>query len=570
MSRRKALASGLALGGLGGLTALGMARHASAAQSAADAVRVRWDSYAPEFLDSDTLVVKWSQQFLIAIRVIAPPPTVASRHLALLHTAMYDAWAAYDGKAVGTRLGATLRRPPTERTDAHREKAISYAAYLMAVDQFPTQRDQFRRFMHRLGYEPDQTTLDRGSPIGIARSVVEALCEYRHRDGSNQLGDMSPRGLYTDYTHYSPLRATEDMDRLAVAARWQPLVTGNGLGGFNDIDARLRQIDARPRQRVTVERGGYTTQRPTTPFWGNVLPFAMRAGSAFRPPEPMAITPSDLAPAPNEDNDQYADIDLDPNHLPKTFREQCRQLLAMSARLTDEQKVTVEYWADGPLSETPPGHWNVLAHYVSRRDRHALEQDVKMFFVLGNAMMDAGIGCWDSKRHFDYVRPVAAIHRLFRGQTVRAWTGPVEGIVAGRGEAWRPYQELYFVTPAFQEYTSGHSTFTMAAASILRLFKGSDRFGAFAVAQPGSSAIEVGRTPAKPVTLRWATFTDAAVEASLSRRYGGLHFAQGDLEGRRMGRRVADAVWDLAQRHFEGTAPVVTRTFTNLYAQAAG
>jgi hypothetical protein len=570
MSRRTVLASGLAVGGLGGLAALGLRPLTAAAQAPADAIKVRWDSYAPEFLDSDTLVVKWSQQFLIAIRVIAPPPTVASRHLALLHTAMYDAWAAYDGKAVGTRLGGALRRPPAERTDANRDKAISYAAYLMAVDQFQTQKDQFRRFMRKLGYDPDQTTLDRSSPIGIARSVIEALCEYRHRDGSNQLGDMSPRGLYTDYTGFSVFRAGEGTDKLAALARWQPLVSGNGMGGFTDIDARLRQLNAKPRQRVTVELGGYNTQRPTTPFWGNVLPFAMDKGSALRPLAPLAVTQADLVPAPNEDNDKYADVSLDPEYLPKTFREQCRQLLAMSARLTDEQKSIVEYWADGPLSETPPGHWNVLAHYVSRRDRHTLEQDVKMFFVLGNALMDAGIGCWDAKRYYDYVRPVAAIRQLFQGQTVRAWMGPVEGITQGKGEAWRPYQELYFVTPAFQEYTSGHSTFTTAAANSLRLFKGNDRFGAFAVVQPGSSAIEVGRTPAKPVTLRWGTFTDAAVEASMSRRYGGLHFAQGDLEGRRMGRLVAEAVWNLAQQHFEGTAPIVTRKFTNLYAEAAG
>ena len=101
--------------------------------TAQKSIKVRWDSYAPEVLDTDSLAMKWNHEFLVAVRVIAPPPTVTSRNLAILHTAMYNAWAAYDARALDTQLGSSLRRPASERTKANRERAISYAAYLAAV-----------------------------------------------------------------------------------------------------------------------------------------------------------------------------------------------------------------------------------------------------------------------------------------------------------------------------------------------------------------------------------------------------------------------------------------------------
>ena len=55
------------------------------------------------------------------------------------------------------------------------------------------------------------------------------------------------------------------------------------------------------------------------------------------------------------------------------------------------------------------------------------------------------------------------------------------------------------------------------------------------------------------MTLKWETFTDAAVEAGMSRRYGGIHFARADLAGRKLGQQVADRVWTKAQAYFDGT-----------------
>jgi hypothetical protein len=120
------------------------------------------------------------------------------------------------------------------------------------------------------------------------------------------------------------------------------------------------------------------------------------------------------------------------------------------------------------------------------------------------------------------------------------------------GAQWLPYQASTFPTPPFPEYSSGHSTFSAAGAEILRLFTGSDRFGNSVTFPAGSSKFETGAVPADDVTLRWATFSDAANQAGLSRRYGGIHFEQADLDARAAGRLVARQAWAKAQRYISG------------------
>jgi hypothetical protein len=239
---------------------------------------------------------------------------------------------------------------------------------------------------------------------------------------------------------------------------------------------------------------------------------------------------------------------------------QARELIDLSAQLTDEQKMIAEYWADGPRTELPPGHWNLFAQQVLARDRtgsreHNLDRAVKLFFALTNAIFDAGCCAWDNKIAFDSVRPITAIRWLFRGTTITAWGGPGRGTRAIPGEEWFPYQPPTFPTPPFAEYSSGHSNFSAAGAEILRLFTGSDRFGGSATILRGSSRTEPGLGPARDVTLTWATFSDAAAQAGMSRRYGGIHFAQGDLDARATGRAAARECWEAALTYFGGTAP---------------
>src|SRR5205823_10687290 len=85
---------------------------------------------------SDNVVLQWDNVALQAIRVTKPGPPIVARALAIVHTAMYDAWAAYDDQAIGTRLGGSLRRPAVERTLVSKNEAVSFAAYRALVDLF--------------------------------------------------------------------------------------------------------------------------------------------------------------------------------------------------------------------------------------------------------------------------------------------------------------------------------------------------------------------------------------------------------------------------------------------------
>ncbi len=179
--------------------------------------------------------------------------------------------------------------------------------------------------------------------------------------------------------------------------------------------------------------------------WQRVAPFAMASNAELRSPTGPATFGTEA------------------------YHDQCRQLIDRSAALTDEEKMIAEYWADGPHSELPPGHWNLFAQQVFHRDRtgdseHDLDQAVKLFFALTNAIFDAGICAWDNKRAYDSVRPITAIRMTFRGQPIRSWAGPGRGTQTILGEQWFPYQPTTFPTPPFPEYSSGHSNFSAAGA----------------------------------------------------------------------------------------------------------
>ena len=447
-----------------------------------------------------SVVVKWDQTALLAIRHTHLGPPMVARALAIVHTAMYDAWAAYDGRAVGTRLGGTLRRPVNERTDANKERAVSYAAYHALLDLFPSEQQSFDDVMKELGFDQLDISTDASTPTGIGNLTSAAVLNFRHHDGANQLGDLAP-GSYADYTGY---QAVNDPSTINDPNRWQPLL-------------------------VTDAQGVTTAQRFVAPQWGLVTPFALSSGTQFRPATVPNLYPS------------------------AGYSDQAMELMGFSANLTDKQKTIVEYWADGPGTELPPGHWALFAQWVSRRDSNGIDDDAKMFFAMTNAMLDASIAIWDCKRTFDYVRPITAIRFLMKGQAILAWGGPFRGTQLIQGEQWQAYQTGAVPTPAFPEFTSGHSGFSAAAAEVLRSFTGSDAFGDSATVKAGSSFVEPGSVPATDIALSWATFSEAADQAGMSRRYGGIHFKEGDLQSRAMGRLVGAQAWAKAQKFFDGT-----------------
>jgi hypothetical protein len=448
----------------------------------------------------DNAVLLWDEANLQAIRDTKPGPTIVSRTLAVVQTCVFDAWAAYDRVAVPTMDHPGWRRPASEVTDARKAKAVSYAAYRALTDLFPTEGALFDGLMAQLGYDKTDSSTDLSTAQGVGNVAAQAVLDFRHQDGSNQLGDMHP-GAYSDYTGYTPVNTP---DTIVDPNRWQPLRISDGHGGFH-------------------------VQSYTTPQWGLVIPFALTSGSQLRPPRPP----------------QYPD---------PAYKAQADEIIALSANLTDEEKMTTLYFADGPNTEFPPGHWMLFGQFVSRRDHHSLDDDVKMFFAAANAVFDAGISAWDAKRAYDYVRPITAVHFLYTGHLITAWAGPYQGTQTFDGALFGGYQETNVVTPPFPEYVSGHSIFSAAAAEVLRSFTGSDDLGYSVTLPAGSSALEPGLVPATDLTFTFPTFSDAADHAAYSRRYGGIHFSSGDIYSRCMGRQVGALVWVRARTYIDGTA----------------
>src|SRR5262249_58778254 len=129
-------------------------------------------------------------------------------------------------------------------------------------------------------------------------------------------------------------------------------------------------------------------------------------------------------------------------------------------------------WAEYAGTDPHPGQWILIAQAIWRRDRHALDQDVRMFFILNNALMDAGIAAWDVKRYTDSIRPVTVIRALLGNRQVRAWGGPGLGVRTIDCKDFR----TYLPTPPFASFVSGHSTFSSAGAEVLKRVTRSDSF----------------------------------------------------------------------------------------------
>ena len=449
---------------------------------------------------SDNVVLQWDEELLQAVRALPPGPTVVARAINVVHTAIFDAWAAYDARARGTRLGTQLRRPAAERTLANKNKAISFAAYKTLVDLFPARRFDFDEQMALLGYAVDGS--DASTAASVGNTAAQAVIDYRHSDGSNQLNG------YADTCQPACYKPVNTGDVVVDPWRWQPLRVPLGVG---------------PEQRAL------------TPQWSKVKGFALKSPWQFTTPGPDKLQSG-----------------FDPKHIDN--------LLALTSNLTDRQKVTAEFWADGPRSEFPPGHWALIAQVLSRIRGNTLDTDVKLFFALGNALLDASIAAWAAKYKWDFVRPITAIRSRYKGKLVTSWLGPYRGYGQVLGEQWIPYQSPNVVTPNFPEYVSGHSTFSSAASAILAKFTGSDSFGAGVTIEAGTSLFEpkndahpTGYTPATDITLSWPTLTAAAKDAGLSRRLGGIHFQDGDEHGYNLGQRVGTNVLARTMGYVNGT-----------------
>ena len=488
-------------------------------------------------------------------------PTIASRAYAMVHTAMYDAWSAYDPLAIGTQLGDNLQRPLSENTNFNKTQAMSFAAYRVLSELFPAQVETFNKLMVKLGLETNNTTTDTTTPAGIGNVSAEALLRFRSNDGSNQLGD-DPNGdgtPYSDISSYEPINFPGSSINIE---RWTPEPV---------------PIDAEPGEEDRI-------QTFLTPQWGKVIPFSSISVEKIRPqpPKPFLLVDGevdlDASTITLPDGSVVAiSKDIVGTIINPEFIAQAENIANVRANLTDEQKLIAELWEDGHGTSYPPGTWMNFGEFISARDNHTLDEDVKLFFSLGNALFDAGIAAWGSKVFYDYARPVRVVRELgaqgligefnpeLGGFAIDSWKDPTEGTATILATNFLTYQAPgEEPSPPFAEYISGHSSFSAAGAEILKRFTGSDDFGGGITFEVGESVFEPGITPKVPVTLEWNTFSEASDQAGISRIYGGIHFEDGDLNGRALGREVAEHVWEKTQGVITPNTIIATNEKDNL------
>ena len=572
---------------------------------------------------------RWDEALLDAIRRALPNPPVHARNLFHVSVAMWDAWAAYDPTAAGYLFKDKLH---VDRcgVEAARNEAISYAAYRVLNARFikavgaDKSLSAFADLMDALSYPTTVTTTVGDSAAAVGNRIAKTVLDYGLSDGSNEAnGYAAP-----DYKSVNPPLVVALPDITIVDPnRWQPL-----------------QIDNMVSQNGVVLPSG--VQTAVGPHWGHVTSFAIPPGGTegvpFDPgPPPRLGDPTTDALYKAQavevirdssllDVSSDASIDIAPDAIganalgsnsghgyasnPATGRPYAPE----TARASDFYRTIAEFWADGPNSETPPGHWNVIANTVSDAlapnlriggkgpvvDR--LQWDVKLYLALNGAVHDAAIAAWGLKGRYDGIRPISMIRYMASlGQSsdpsLAAYNkeglplvpglielitkdlttpgGPMAGLKGNEGKiavrawhrrsapgdqsvprvdwilgtTWVPYQLPTFVTPSFQGYISGHSTFSRAAAEVMTGITGSEYFpGGLSewTVKAGSFRIDSG--PSADVALQWATYYDAADQAGQSRIFGGIHVQADDFTGRMVGSTCGKDAWAFAQRVYAG------------------
>lgn len=535
----------------------------------------------------------WNEALLEAIRHDYARPTVHARNLFHTSVALYDVWAIYSKQAKPYLIGNKVYNfnselkdfTSNETNEASVKKAMSYAAYRLLTHRFknsPGADESLARFnliMEQLGYDTSYTSSNyqSGNAADFGNYVGETLINYGLSDNSRELTGYD-NNFYEPVNPPIVLNPSGYSTGITNANRWQPLT-------FNTF------ID----QSGNLIPGA--TPEFLSPEWGAVLPFALsedkkitrqRNGnnySIYHAPEmPPQLSTGTQTTSSEQYKWNFSLVSLWSSHLdpsdgvlwdispksignidiglfPKNFKDypdfyntinggdisKGHQLNPITGQPYETQlvpradyaRVLAEFWADGPDSETPPGHWFTILNYVTDHklfvrkfngkgsELSPLEWDTKAYFILGGALHDSAIAAWGIKGWYDYIRPISAIRYMCElGQStdeslpnynpagiqlkegfieiveeddnlsgtdnehvgkikVYAWRGHdfinnAETDVAGVGwilaENWWPYQRPSFVTPPFAGYVSGHSTFSRAAAEVMTLITGDEFF----------------------------------------------------------------------------------------------
>jgi hypothetical protein len=622
---------------------------------------------------SNSIARVWNERAIAAIRIDRPHPPAQARNYFSLSVCMYDAWAAYDPVAVGYVYRGKHTAPDIA---AARSNAISYAAFRMLVERHAYSQTAVTasnslaadtNLMVRLGYDPNNNSLDTSTPTGVGNAVYAAVSAWFINDGSRQTNGTpypaNPPIPYPDYpvgdsrrytfintalaTSFAGIHDTNDFPIASFDVNhWQRLFIQNATNqaGFAEGSLQgylgVQWLGVRPFSLARTDSTKPWIDPGPPPFFGGPthaqfvkeVVAVITADGQLSPDTGAGAEMMDISPAAYGNNSldfagDYGSGNLNiydghgyPNN-PVTGQPYAPNLVKRG----DFARVCAEFWADGPNSETPPGHWNVLANYLADHPLTVkkiggvgpvvddLEWDVKMYFALNAATHDAACVCWGTKRYYDGWRPFSAIRYLAGlGQStdpglpsynanglplipnqielvtedsvasghhpgltpgkiaVLAWPGPPadpvhqhSGVQWIHADNWSTYQRPSFVTPAFPGYFSGHSTFSRSAAELLAAFTGSPFFpGGLGTYTNYVLGFENG--PSTPMILQWATYFDAADQAGISRIWGGIHPPIDNLTGRRVGAQVGKGVWALAKRYFDGSVVNTPVTITRL------
>lgn len=374
----------------------------------------------------------WDEAILDAIRRDFPAPTVHARNLFHLSAGMYDAWAAFDPIADGYFVAEDHAATDVQ---AAREEAMSFAAYRILRHRYATSMNaaetlaQLDATMTALCYPVNVTATAGDRPAELGNRIAATILAFGLTDGSNEEeGYRSP-----DYVPVNlPLIVNRPEIEMVDPNRWQPLALE-----FQETQNGQALPDA--------------VQSVVTPHWGHVASFGLMANPAGLPLDPgapprlgdpeteaawkatavdiirrsAALDPSDgvlvdISPASTGDNRLGLDDGTGYSVNPATGEPYAPQLVP----LADHARALSEYWADGPKSETPPGHWNKIANQVADTPGFAhriggqgplvdrLEWDVKTYFALNGALHDAAVAAWGAKGHYDTARPISMIRYM--------------------------------------------------------------------------------------------------------------------------------------------------------------
>jgi hypothetical protein len=574
--------------------------------------------------DKQSVARRWNEALLAAIRRDVPAPTTHSRNLFHISAAMWDAWAAYDDTADGYFV--------TEKHDAEdvriaREAAISYAAYRVLLHRYSLATELEKTFaelastMRSLCYRSEYTSTEGDSPAALGNRIAAAVIAAGRKDGSLE------QQRYVDSSYKpvnEPLVVKEPGAVMHDPTLWQPLaldqiVAQNGVPIPGSVQAYVGPhwghvtgfaLDPSPRG-VPIDPGDPGIGSPADATYKQAALELIRRSSELDPRDGRTI---EIGPGVLGDNPLGSNAGDGHEVNPVTGEPYAPNRVALG----DYGRVLAEFWADGPNSETPPGHWNVIANEVSDSPQMArrraetgqadrLEWDVKLYFALNGAVHDAAIAAWGTKRAYETARPISMIRYMgAKGQSsdphrpsydpeglplvpglvelvtakssapggrhaalaghvgeiaVRSWQGPLDDPAARAGvgwvlaSRWTTYQRSTFVTPAFPGYVSGHSTFSRAAAEVMADFTGSPYFpGGLLESRHPVGSLDLEQGPSRAVVLQAATYYDAADQAGVSRIYGGIHVTADDFAGRRLGSECGKQALALARRYFDGTA----------------